>query len=147
MIFCSFLTKYWIRCIHDMRRKLQHLRDKFIMQDFQTFVFQSSLSVLFLLSPPSSLSHILFLSAFLPIFWKSICKTTGRSFLTGTFKALRYKQIKQPYKYWFIHIYKYMYTYIYICICISKPYRYMIYICNKYYLNIVTIVYDFNTTR
>lgn len=65
--------------------------------------------------------------------------------LTGTLKHLR-QQIKQPYKYW-LYIYINICIHIYISVYVYLSLIGMIYICNKYYLNIVTIVYDFNTTR
>lgn len=58
----------------------------------------------------------------------------------------RGKQLSNPINNWlyiYIHINIYISVYVYLK---SLKTIDIWYICNKYYLNIVTIVYDFNTT-
>lgn len=136
-------TSPWYNCIIHISSPFPlniYTSGSIVPFSFRCFLF---LLLLFSLNPP--------FAAFLSILWNSTRKTRskGSSFSLSLshrdIKTLR-QQIKQPYKYW-LYIYINICIHIYISVYVYLSLIGMIYICNKYYLNIVTIVYDFNTTR
>lgn len=115
-----YIRRYCVKNYNIVRKLLCKITLLFFLIFISQDLFLSAVTLFFC----SVLIRSNLLSACFLSFENRLVKELAEPFLTGIFKALRYKQIKQPYKYW---LYIYINICIHIYICISKPYRYDIY--------------------